>query len=71
MIKLLLIIIALLLGGFGYLSIRRPEDAIYLVNQWRFNDYTPTEGHIRRTKIGGIVYIIIAIAVIVEAFIWF
>ena len=71
MIKLLMIVVALLLGGFGYLSIRHPEDAIYFVNQWRFKDYTPTEGHIRRTKIGGIVYIILAIAVIIWAFIVF
>ena len=68
MIRLLYWIIALLLGGYGYLCIRNPEDAIYLVNFWRFENFEPSDRYIRRTRVGGVFYIILAIVLVVLSF---
>ena len=57
------------MGGYGYLSIRHPEDAIYLANFWRFRDFEPSDAYIRWTRVGGVFYIIVAVAVIVLAFV--
>ena len=69
MMRLLVCILALLLGGYGYLSIRHPEDAIYLANFMRFKDFEPSEAYIRWTRVGGVVYIVLAVLVIVGAFV--
>ena len=71
MVRLFLCILALLLGGYGYLSIRRPEDAIYLVNFWRFENFEPSDAYVRRTRIGGVLFLVIAVILIVEAFVVF
>ena len=71
MVRLYLCILALLLGGYGYLSIRRPEDAIYLVNFWRFENFEPSDAYVRRTRIGGVLFLVIAVILIVEAFVVF
>lgn len=68
MIRLLYWIIALLLGGYGYLCIRSPEDAIYLVNFWRFREYEPSDRFIWWTRVGGVFYIILAIVLVVLSF---
>lgn len=69
MVKLFVCILSLLLGGYGYLSIRHPEDAIYLQNMFRFKDFTPTDRYIRWTRIGGVVYIIMALCLMVGVFV--
>ena len=71
MVRLFLCILALLLGGYGYLSIRHPEDAIYLVNFWRFENFEPSDAYVRRTRIGGVLFLVIAVILIVEAFVVF
>ena len=71
MVRLYLCILALLLGGYGYLSIRHPEDAIYLVNFWRFENFEPSDAYVRRTRIGGVLFLVIAVILIVEAFVVF
>lgn len=71
MMRLLVCILALLLGGYGYLSIRYPEDAIYLANFMRFKDFEPSEAYIRWTRVGGVVYIVLAVCLIVGAFVAF
>ena len=65
MIKLIFWILALLLGGYGIFSITDPEDAIYLANFWRFDDFLPSERYIRWTRVGGVFFIIFAIVLIV------
>ena len=71
MVRLFLCILALLLGGYGYLSIRHPEDAIYLVNFWRFENFEPSDAYVRRTRIGGVLFILLAVILVVEAFVAF
>ena len=71
MVRLYLCILALLLGGYGYLSIRHPEDAIYLMNFWRFDNFKPSDAYIRRTRIGGVLFILLAVILVVEAFVVF
>ena len=68
MIRLFLCILAGLLGGYGYISIRNPEDAIYIANFWRFRDFKPSDAYIRWTRVGGVFFIILAIILVVEAF---
>ena len=68
MIRLLYWIIELLLGGYGYLCIRSPEDAIYLTNFRRFDNFEPSDRFIWWTRVGGVVYIILAIVLVVLSF---
>lgn len=67
--RLLLCILAFLLGGYGFLAIRHPEDAIYIQNMFRFKEFTPTEGYIRLTRYSGIFYIVLAVLVVVGVFV--
>ncbi len=71
MIRLLYLVLALVLGGYGYLCIRYPEDAIYLANFWRFDNFDPSDDYIRWTRIGGAACIIGAIVLAVLAFVLF
>ena len=71
MIRLFIWILALIMGGYGYLCIRRPEDAIYLANFWRFDNFEPSDAYIRWTRVAGVLFIIIAIALVVESFLLF
>lgn len=72
MIRLFLCILALLLGGYGVLSIRDPETAIYISNFWRYDrDVQPSDTFIRLTRVGGFFFIGLAILVVVEAFVLF
>lgn len=71
MLRLFLWILALIIGGYGYLCIRHPEDAIYIANFWRFNNFQPSDAYIRWTRIGGVFFIIVAIALVVESFVLF
>lgn len=68
MVRVIYWILALLMGGYGYLCIRDPEDAIYLANFWRFRDFEPSDAYIRWTRIGGVFCIIVAIILIVMSF---
>ena len=70
MIRLFLCILAFLLGGYGYLAIRQPEEAIYIQNMFRFKAFTPTERYIRLTRFSGVFYILLAVLVIVGAFVF-
>ena len=71
MIRLFIWILALIMGGYGYLCIRSPEDAIYVANFWRFDNFEPSDTYIRWTRVAGVLFIIIAIALIVESFLLF
>ena len=70
MIRLFLCILAFLLGGYGYLAIVNPQDAIYIQNMFRFKEFTPTERYIRLTRYSGIFYIVLAVLVIVGTFVF-
>ena len=68
MVKVIYWILALLVGGFGFFCIRDPEDAIYLANFWRFDNFEPSDSYIRWTRVAGVAYIIVAIILIVASF---
>lgn len=68
MIRLFYWLIALLLAGYGYLCITSPEDAIYLTNFRRFDNFEPSDRFIWWTRVGGVVYIILAIVLVVLSF---
>ena len=62
------LILALILAGFGIFAIVDPEEVIYLQNFWKFDDFFPSERHIRYTRISGWFCAVMAVFLVVY---WF
>ena len=68
MSNVLYFIIGLILAGGGLFTSIAPEEMIYLANRRWFEDPEPTELLIHRTRVMGIIGVIVGIVYIIMAF---
>lgn len=64
---LVYLIVALILGGIGWLFIAYPEDMIYLFHQRRFESFEPTEEYIGVFRFGGFMLALVGVVFVVLA----
>lgn len=67
--KVLEIIVALLLAGYGLFAVIYPEEAAYLEGFGKYRDAEPTESNIRWTRYGGIGALVAAVLLVIKVFV--